>query len=76
MKCRDCGEDKPSIGSVGVRRSLCPDCLGVRVRVVRAIESGAIPMTDFQNYQRNGLRTKRLLKMGYSSLVKPSPEAK
>jgi hypothetical protein len=30
-------------------------------------------MEDFKNYQRNGLRTKRLQKMGYWSMVDTAP---
>lgn len=73
MNCRDCGEDGKAFGRSGMRADICKRCMDVRGRVLKAVESGAMSMTDFKNYQRNGLRTKRLQKMGYWSLVDTVP---
>ena len=69
MKCRDCGGEGQPFGYVGMRADICSPCMDVRGRVIKAVESGEMSLPDFQNYQRNGLRIKRLIKMGHGRLV-------
>ena len=65
--CRDC--DEPSVQSSPRRADICLRCWNVRQNVMRAVTAKTMPLEDFQRYQKNGLRTKRLVKMGYGSLV-------
>ena len=73
MYCRDCGKDGEMFGPSGLRSDICKRCMDTRGRVLKAVESGAMTMADFQAYQRPGLRTKRLQKLGYWSLVDTVP---
>ncbi|KKM67372.1 hypothetical protein LCGC14_1471780 [marine sediment metagenome] len=72
-KCRDCGEEKE--WSDPKRKDICSGCWVVRGRVLEKLKSGGITMSDFKNWQRNGLRTKRLIKMGYGDLVSATTTA-
>ena len=79
-KCCDCGESKNLDQMDRLRTDICKNCFVIRGRVIEALKSGAMSSLDFQNYQRGGLRTKRLIKMGYVYLVKmpkepPAPAA-
>ena len=71
--CRDC--DEPSVQSSPRRADICLRCWNVRQNVMRAVTAKTMPLEDFQRYQKNGLRTKRLVKMGYGSLVPEQNEA-
>ena len=73
MKCRDCDAEGRPFGHGGIRSDICASCMEVRGKVIKALQEGKMTMTDFQKYQRNGLRTKRLVKMGYGHLVEPAP---
>lgn len=74
MYCRDCGEYGEMFGSSGLRSDICKRCMDTRRRVLKAVESGAMTIADFQAYQRPGLRTKRLQKLGYWTLVDTVPQ--
>ena len=69
MNCRDCGGDSRPFGYVGMRADICESCMKTRGNVIKAMSEKTIPIEDFQKYQRNGLRTKRLVKMGYGHLI-------
>ena len=70
MTCRDCGvEGRPFSNLSRVRSDICDLCFETRGNVIKARQENRMSQPDFENYQRNGLRTKRLLKMGYSELV-------
>ena len=70
MNCRDCSKEADQI-NVGAktRSDICNSCWGLRKRVIEALQAGKMSVADFHNYQRTGLRTKRLLKMGYEWLL-------
>ena len=69
MNCRDCGGPRDRANLTVMRRSICSVCWKVRLGVIKAMENGSMTMTDFQDYQRGGLRTKRLEKMGYVKIL-------
>ena len=75
-KCRDCGKLKELSEFSRRRANVCQACIDIRVRVIKAIEAKEIPPEHFQKYQRGGLRTKRLIKMGYGHLVNPPTPAR
>ena len=69
MNCRDCGVVGRPFGNGRIRSDICDLCFQTRGNVIKARQENKMPQSDFENYQRNGLRTKRLLKMGYSELI-------
>ena len=69
MKCRDCGIEGRPFGSGRVRSDICDLCFSTRGNVIKARQENRMSQSDFEKYQKNGLRTKRLLKMGYSELI-------
>ena len=77
MTCRDCGGPRDAINP-RIRMDICSWCMRVRASVLKSVESGSMSLDNFRAYQKNGLRTKRLIKMGYGPLVdhaKPAPPA-
>lgn len=69
MKCRDCGGERDRQNEDTARPDICSICWNVRGIVVKARMNGLMKPEDFTKYQRNGLRTKRLEKMGYDWIV-------
>ena len=75
FKCRDCGEIHDVSKKADRRLSICNFCFEIRGRVLQAVKANEMPIADFQKYQKNGMRSKRLVGMGYGHLVMPSPQA-
>jgi hypothetical protein len=67
--CRDCGENGREASK---RHDICTRCWDVRVRVVNALNDKTITAEQFRLYQNNGLRFKRLRKIGLQHLAEPA----
>jgi hypothetical protein len=64
--CRDCGEKGREASKV---HFICSRCWGVRERILQAMKDKTITAEQFRLYQKNGLRFKRLRKIGLQHLT-------